>query len=219
MGVEMERFELEKPWVEKLLELLQMPSCNLRDPKKVYGDKEETGADVLLEYGCHKIGIQVTELDAGADNPHAGSGTLRADEKRRVAQAAARGHPNAYGGTAPATPLLAIRAAIQKKKTKFFDKSKFNEGWLLISANLNKWGALHSTFVAPQLINKDLLNAHTAELLDQIHFHQVFLHLIVYQTLYCWQPDLGWQVIHQADILSADDPDVQALRRKLFGPS
>lgn len=211
----MTRFEREKYWVTAVLDVLQFGPCQLHDPKEMYD--EETGADVLLKLDDREIGIQVTELDAAADNPFGRkAGQLRADEKRRAAQAAGAGHPNSYGGSVPSTPYLAVSAAIRKKRVKGLDRTKFNEGWLLIVANLNEWGALDSTFVAPSLIDAVSLNIHTSNLLGEIHFDRLFFFMIVGQTLYQWQPATAWQLVDQKNTPGPDDARVRELRKKLF---
>jgi hypothetical protein len=84
----MTQFEREKYWVTRFLELLQFGPCELDDPNALY--HEETGADVLMKLDSRQIGIQVTELDAGADNPFSTAGKLRADEKEGEASSSSR---------------------------------------------------------------------------------------------------------------------------------
>lgn len=209
-------FEREKWLMTALAGILDLNMSEIVDPEN---EKDETGADIIAVVDSNRIGIQVTEFDAGAGNRLFGRGKLRGEEKKRAKKAEEDGHPNMYVGGAPATPELALadQVADKVRNAQGCDFSKLKEAWLLISANLNEWGSMNSTFagLGSIKVNEIMLNGCCGGILAQSKFSRAYLHMIVGKTLYEWLPQRGWKLLREEKPISPDDPGVKKWRKLL----
>jgi hypothetical protein len=170
------KYEREKSLAEKLFRDIGVCPDGFRDPHA--NGASESGVDVIAVAGRSEIGIQVTELDTGAQPGHA-----RREEKQTQKEYAAQGHATygAWGQNDIGTIVAAIRRAVDRKAgiAARHDLSDHAETWLLIAAGVPEMGSVVSSFVMTQWIEADALTAASAAILRGSKFHRAFLHPIV----------------------------------------
>lgn len=69
------------------------------------------------------------------------------------------------------------------------------ETWLVVSAQLNRWGAAASTTMIPGLVRIDDLNNLLHENLSASNFDRAFIVLHLHSVIYGWQRGEGWRVV------------------------
>jgi hypothetical protein len=73
------------------------------------------------------------------------------------------------------------------------------ETWLVISANLNKWGAGGSTTIVPAMLRVDQLDTLYQRDLTASNFDRAYLVLHMGNILYGWDRPNGWRLIANPD--------------------
>jgi hypothetical protein len=181
------KFERERYLVESLMRRLALTVEQYIDPNKE--TRDETGADVVIVVDGNRIGIQVTELDTG-EIP----GQLRSAEKASLHKAQNKGQCTYFAWAQNDLRMLLktiARAVISKNQ----HIDACNEAWLLISSSVPELGSLGSTFVNPNWLKVNDLDAATIAHLGRSIYSRAFLHVIVSSedALYCWTAAGGWQ--------------------------
>lgn len=194
-----DKFPFERDLVAQLMQRLGISASDFIDPNQVAG--RETGVDVVAVVDGHRIGIQVTQLDAGAE-----PGEMRGTEVRTARESAAQGY-STYGFWAqsdPAAAMAAITRAIGVKVDKARQHSfdGCHAVWLLISCGVPVQVGMVSTMAPTPWIEPADLNAATQATLAGAKYHRVYLHAILgmEQALYAWDPAGGWS----RDVLPPD---------------
>jgi len=191
------KFEFESALVRRLLEALGLSGA-LSDPKKAYG--RETGADVEIQFGAQRIGVQVTQYHS--DEGRGGS-ALRAREESD----AAKGIMRTYAVQPDASHGLTKRFNAKLAKASRYTFAEFAEVWLLIAAFLPKRGAVAATSVMPIFITTEWLEQRFGDALRASKYHRVFFHVHLWPALYGWSLERGWQVLQEPKSLHIrDDP-------------
>lgn len=168
---------------------------NVRDAKSVFGP-EERGLDVVFDFAGCQIGAQHTVLhpDEGQTAGKRGS-ALRAQE-----EALARATQRPFGMCADYRRALLLR--INEKiaiAARHDNRHLIAETWLIISAQLNRWGALASTTIVPGLVNVADLNSVSHAVLTASTFDQAYLVVHTGKVIYGWSRDDGWRVVADPD--------------------
>ena len=148
--------------------------------------------DVKAAIGGRCIGIEVTVFH-GDEGLGCGGSVLRANEEK----AARRPGGGASGGWVPADPLPSLTARIRDKvsSAEGHDRREFTELWLLIVAQLPKFGAVASTFALSAALNVPSLNQQLHNLLAGSAFDQAYLHLSLEQAIYVWNRSGRWLLV------------------------
>jgi hypothetical protein len=179
-------FEKEKGRVMLLMQRLGLEPDEYRDPNAAAG---ESGADVVVVFGNRRIGIQVTDLDAG-DLP----GVARREETRLAHDATA--HSSTYltwGQNDPAKMVGAVQRSVMRKARMSF--AGFDEFWLLICAGVPEQGAIGATSIMTPSCGNDALDAAAVASLEKSKYTQAFIHVVFgveEQALYEWQRGATW---------------------------
>jgi hypothetical protein len=135
------RFVGEEAIVLRLREVIGEPWPDPQDPRQVFGEGKETGADVVLDFGSRRVGVQVTEFATDYDTPPQDRG-VRAHWAR---------DPQPTGWV-PAKPVEALRRQIQKKCRH---NSDFNELWLVVATQV-PWAPLPTWAMPLSITPEDL---------------------------------------------------------------
>ena len=148
--------------------------------------------DVDAAIGGRSIGVEVTVFHAD-EGPGRGGSVLRATEEKAARQAGS----GPSGGWIPVDPLPGLAARIRDKVTiaEAYDRRRFTELWLLIVAQLQKSGAVASTFALSAALNAPSLNQQLHDLLTRSAFDQAYLHLSLEQTIYVWTRSERWRLV------------------------
>jgi hypothetical protein len=187
------KFARELYCAQQLATHLGLPvDLDWRDPLVEKG--YETGADVFVQIGSRRIGIQVSEYDGGEGQPSAKPGQMRAAEARLIAEA---GPDGVYGGWGSPKFNEAFTARVEAKveKCKLYSFAEYDEIWLLIAANVP--GAGLSTFVPYFHIGPDRLDLCTRRILSSSSYKRAFLDIIMRDTLFGWDRENSWQCFHK----------------------
>jgi hypothetical protein len=189
------KFDKERDIVDRFLQLLGYSNYSLHDPN--LGVKVDTRADVLVEVGGRRIGVQVTEFhaDEGAIAARQGS-QLRSQESKKAAQglpAAMFVNPN---------PMPGLVHRISEKSVKQWSSMAFNDTILLIAASVPQLGGTASTFVWAARLNEDELNAQLSPILEGSKYSAAYLFNMIDKSgpaVYKWCRQTGWKKLDLSD--------------------
>jgi hypothetical protein len=159
----------------------------------------ERGIDVLFDLDGRRLGAQHTVFHSDeGDTPGKRGSPARAkeEEKARAAQA-----PFGMFGKFDYRPALRLR--IDEKigiAARHDNRGLIAETWLVISANLSKWGAAGSTMIAPDVLRADDLNAPCHSQLAGSKFECALLVLHNSRIVYGWDREGGgWRLLADLD--------------------
>jgi hypothetical protein len=198
---------------------LGLAPTEYQDPHARGHARDESGADVVVLLDGRRVGIQVTDLDAGSS-----PGEARAAEAKLARDAESRGGTYAAWGQNQPNELIAaiVRSISRKSRTSF---AGFDDFWLLACCGVPQLGAVSSTFVMTPWIDVEALTAATLQDLSTSQYTRAFIYAVLgveEQALYQWQrggiwskstvavppEDQGssfWDYRHDPDLLS--DPE------------
>jgi hypothetical protein len=186
--------------VQHLISLTGMSITNIRGAKSEFGPVE-TGIDVVFDMAGQRFGAQHTvfHFDEGQVPGKRGS-PARAEE-----ETAARATQTAFGMWANPDYRPALARRINEKialASRYPASDLVAETWLIVSASLNRWGAVASTIIMPHAIQVEDLNRLFHSALSSSSFDQAFLVLHLSSIVYGWNRDTGWRLV--------SDPDAEA---------
>jgi hypothetical protein len=167
--------------------------ANIRAAQPEIGTVER-GIDVLFDLDGRPIGAQHTifHSDEGHTPGKRGSAArAREEATARVTQA-----PFGVWGIFDYRPALRLR--VEEKiaiAARHDNRSLVAETWLVISANVPKWGAAGSTLMVADAVHADDLNALCHSQLAGSEFECALLALHLDRKVYGWDRNGGWRVI------------------------
>ena len=173
---------------------------NIRAAQPEVG-RDERGIDALFDLDGRRLGAQHTifHSDEGHTPGKRGSAArAREEATARVTQA-----PFGMWGVFDYRPALRLR--IDEKiaiAARHNNDDVVAETWLVISANLPKWGAAGSTMMVADVVRADDLNALCHAQLAGSKFECALLVLHLDRKVFGWDRVGGWHVIA--------DPEAQA---------
>jgi hypothetical protein len=183
------RFDIEKAKVALMMKRLGQRIEAYEDPNTARGAAGESGADVIaISNGC-RIGVQVTDLDTGAQ-----PGKARAAESKlaRDAQTQASAY-FMWGQSDPPKLVDAIARSVGRKARMSF--AGFDEFWLLICCGVPTLGAIVSTFAMTPWIEMGALDLSTLPKLESSKYTRAYIHAILgaeEEALYEWRRGKDW---------------------------
>jgi hypothetical protein len=174
------------------------------------GSREPPFPDVLATFGDRApVAIEVTVAYAGEhEKGVARSQTIPAIESRLLKNSSSgsyalwHGTPNAVGP---------ISRRIEQKCSKTYDVDDQTSLWLLVACNLAEVGKA-STFLMPDFVRVDSLNAETSPLLEASKFERVFLQFHLPPGLFEWTRTSGWNIITRPKMFEDGNPMLSLLR-------
>jgi hypothetical protein len=183
--------------VRQLGDLTGMNITNIRDAKSEFGPGEK-GIDVVFDFDGRRLGAQHTafHFDDGQTPGKRGS-LVRAKE-----EAAARATQAPFGmwGNPDYRPALKFRIDEKIDIAAGHDNRKLvAETWLVISANLPKWGAAGSTMILPAMVQPVDLDGLCHGQLHGSNFARAYLLLHMGSVAYGWNREDGWRLIADPD--------------------
>jgi hypothetical protein len=143
--------------------------------------------DVIAIINGKRVGIEVTQFHA--------------DEQSGVRGSALRKVKDSSGQWVPANPLPGLVARIKKKISDAvsYDKTGYDQLWLLISSQLPKEDALAATFAFAPFVDVTKLNAATHMQLCRSSFSTAHFHLMMSHEVYSRSPSEQWRVTKPPD--------------------
>jgi hypothetical protein len=154
----------------------------------------ESGLDVLFDLDGRRMGVQHTTFhsDEGQTPGKRGSPTRATEE--RIARATQR--PFGLFGKFDYRPALRLRIDEKiAKAAQYNNRHLVAEAWLVISANVVKWGAAASTRIAADVLRADDLNALCHAQLDASEFECACLVLHMDRIVWGWDRPGRWRVL------------------------
>jgi hypothetical protein len=152
--------------------------------------------DVVAIIDGKRIGIEVTQFHADEQSGVRGS-ALRAEEVKKVKGSGER----PYGQWGITNPLPGLVARVNEKisDAAAYDKTGYDQLWLLISSQLPKEDALAATFAFAPFVDVTKLNAATHMQLCRSSFSAAHFHLMMSHEVYSWSPSEQWRVTKPPD--------------------
>jgi hypothetical protein len=147
--------------------------------------------DVVALIDSERVGIEVTQFHADEQAGVKGS-ALRAEEVKNVKDSG--GRPYSQWGVANPLPGLVARINEKISVAAAYDKTGYEELWLLISSQLPKIGASISTFAFAPFVNVTNLNKATHMQLCGSSFSAAHFHLMMSHCVYSWSRSEEWHV-------------------------
>ena len=185
--------KLELEAIRDVVSLTGFKIANIRPAYPELGSAE-LGLDVLFDLDGRRVGAQHTTFhsDEGHTAGERGSRT-RAKEERiaRITRA-----PFGLWGKFDYRPALRLR--IDEKIAKAAEHNNRHliaETWLVISANVSKWGAAASTMIAANVLRADDLSALCHAQLDAAEFECACLVLHLDRIIWGWDRPGRWRVL------------------------
>jgi hypothetical protein len=187
-GVPVPSFEKEKYYVALLMQRIGQIVDKYENPNDT-ARADESGADVVAVCGGLRIGVQVTDLDTGAER-----GQARRAETRFARDAASRDSIYLeWGQNDTRKVVAAIEWSITRKARMSF--AGFDKFWLLLCCGVPEWGATASTFVMTPWLDIAELNHVTLDKLAGSKYSRAFIHATLgaeEQALYQWERRGQW---------------------------
>ena len=145
--------------------------------------------DVIVTIDGTRIGIEVTQFHADEHSGAKGS-PLRVIEERLSKQSPGQ----SYTICGVTNPTIALLSRIQDKITASsgYDRTNFDQLWLLISTGLPKLGAVGATFAVPTFVRVEELNQSTHQSLFNSSFSAVYLQMLLPPALFYWARESKW---------------------------
>jgi hypothetical protein len=185
--------ELELEAIRDVVSLTGFNIANIRPAYPELGSAER-GLDVLFDLDGRRVGAQHTTFhsDEGHTTGERGS-PIRAKEER-IARATQT--PFGLFGKFDYRPALRLRIDEKIEKAAEHDnRHLIAETWLVISANVSKWGAAASTMIAADVLRDEELNALSHAQLDASEFECACLVLHLDRIVWGWDRPGRWRVL------------------------
>jgi hypothetical protein len=181
-----------------VVSLTGFPITNIRPAYPELGSSER-GLDVLFDLNGQRVGAQHTTFHSDEGHTRARGSLTRA----RIARTTQM--PFGLWGKFDYRPALRLRIDEKiAKAAEYNNRHLIAETWLVISANVGKWGAAASTMIAADVLRADDLNALSHAQLDNSEFECVCLVLHMNRIIWGWDRPGRWRVIVDPDAHARD---------------
>jgi hypothetical protein len=147
--------------------------------------------DVVALIDGNRVGIEVTQFHSDEQAGVKGS-PLRAEEVKKFKDSGE--HPYSQWFVPNPLPGLVARITEKISVAAAYEKTRYQQLWLLILCQLPKGGALGSTFVFPSFVDVTDLNKSTHMLLCGSSFSAAHIHLMMSHGVYSWSRSEQWHV-------------------------
>jgi hypothetical protein len=180
--------ELELAAVRDVASLTRFNITNIRR------GPDARGLDVLFDLDGRTIGVQHTVFHSDEGHIPGKRGSPARAKEEGIARATEA--PFGLFGKFDYRPALRLRIDEKIAKATEHDNPRLiGETWLVISANVNRWGAAASTMIAADVLRTADLNALSHAELDASKFECVCLVLHLDRIVWGWDRPSGWRVI------------------------
>jgi hypothetical protein len=189
--------------IQHLAWLATMNIANIRDAKSEFG-LVERGIDVVFEFNGKRLGAQHTifHFDEGQVPGKRGS-PARSEE-----EATARATQTAFGMYASPDYLPALKLRVDEKiaiAARHDNRNLVAETWLVVSANLNIWGAAGSTMIVSANVCVEELNNLCHSQLTRSKFDRAYLVLHMNSIVYGWDRANGWCLVADTQVREREE--------------
>jgi hypothetical protein len=179
--------------VQDLADLTRMSITNIRDAKSLFGPSEN-GIDVIFEYRGKRMGAQHTIFHSDEGQTLGKRGSQARAKEEATSRTTRRPFPMWFNPDY--SPALTYRFDEKIKIAARHDTRHLAaENWLVISANLNKWGAVGSTIIVPTLLRIEELNRLYHFNLTVSKFDRAYLILHIDNIVYGWNQAERWRLV------------------------
>lgn len=193
--VEMKKEERSVGQVRRLLAALGCAATRI-EPRR------PPRPDVLAEIGGKNVGIETTDYHGGESEK--GGSELR----KRETQDANANRVNTY--SVVLDPIPGLVKSIGRKTQKSYDLSGADDLWLAIFAAVAQPGAVASTFLFPQALDLEKLEAATSSVLQKSRFSRCYLFCELVANngpvIYCWKKESRWHKVNHGRTNSTQGP-------------
>jgi hypothetical protein len=179
--------------VEHVASLTGMNIANIRDAKSEFGPIER-GIDVVFDFNGQRLGAQHTIFHFDEGQMPGKRGSLARSEE----EATARATQTALGMWASPDYRPALRLRVAEKiaiAARHDNRNLVAETWLVVSANLNRWGAAGSTMIVSANVRAEELNSLCHSQLSMSKFDRAYLVLHMNSIVYGWNRAEGWRLV------------------------
>ena len=150
--------------------------------------------DVLATITSRRVGIEVTQFHADEQPETQGRGSQARAQEAKLSRARPD-TPYPMWISIDPVPGLVVRINDKIKLAAGYDRTHFDELWLLVAGGLPKLGSLASTVALPFLVDLAKLNAATNLLLASSPYDVAYIHTHLPAGLFCWLRREGWRQI------------------------
>jgi hypothetical protein len=185
--------ELELEAVRDVVSLTGLKIANIRPAYPELGSAER-GLDVLFDLDGRRVGAQHTTFHSDERHTPGERGSPARSKEERIARTSQT--PFGLWGKFDYRPALRLR--IDEKIAKaaaYNNRHLIAETWLVISANVSKWGAAASTMIAADVLCADDLNALCHAQLDDSEFECACLVLHMDRIVWGWDRPGRWRAL------------------------
>jgi len=185
--------KLELDAIRDVVSLTGFSITNIRLAYPELGSVER-GLDVLFDLDGRRVGAQHTTFHSDEGHTPGARGSPTRAKEERIARATQT--PFGLFGKFDYRP--ALRLHIDEKIAKAAEHNNRHliaETWLVISANVSKWGAAASTMIAADVLRADDLNALSHAQLDTSEFECACLVLHLDRIVWGWDRPRRWRVL------------------------
>jgi hypothetical protein len=189
--------KLELEAIRDVVSLTGFKITNIRPAHSELGPVER-GLDVLFDLDDRRGGAQHTTFHSDeGDTPGARGSIIRAREER-IARATQI--PFGLWGKFDYRPALRLRIDEKiAKAAQHNNRHLIAETWLVISANVGKWGAAASTMIAAGVLCADDLNTLCHAQLEASEFECACMVLHMDRIVWGWDRPGKWRVLADPD--------------------
>ena len=184
--------QLEFKAIRDVMSLTGFKIANIRPACPELGSAER-GLDVLFDLDGHRVGAQHTTFHSDEGHTPGARGSPTRAKEERIART--RQTPFFLWGEFDYRPALRVR--IDEKIAKAAEHNSrhlITETWLVISANVGKWGAAASTIITADVLRSEDLNALCHLQLDASEFEcRLVLHMD--KIVWGWDRPGIWRVL------------------------
>jgi hypothetical protein len=185
--------------VQHLASLTGLKLENVSDAKSAFG-AIEVGLDVVFDLGSRRHGAQHTTYHSDEGQAPGKRGSLaRASE-----EVTARATQKPFGMWANPDYRSPLKHRINEKialAAKYDTRELVAESWLVVSANLNRWGAAGSTMIIADALCAEDLTLFSHSELTASRFDRAFLVLHMDGIVYGWNRIDGWKSVADGDAI------------------
>jgi hypothetical protein len=185
--------QLELEAIRDVASLTGFKIANIRPAHPELGSAER-GLDVLFDLDGRRVGAQHTTFHSDEGHTPGARGSSTRAKEERIARTTQT--PFGLWGKFDYRPALRLR--IDEKIAKAAEHNNRHliaETWLVISANVSKWGAAASTMVAADVLRADDLNALCHAQLEASEFECACLVLHMDRIVWGWDRPVRWRVL------------------------
>jgi hypothetical protein len=185
--------ELELEAIRDVVSLTGFKIANIRPAYPELGSVER-GLDVLFDLDGRRAGAQHTTFHSDEGHTPGERGSPTRAKEERIARATQM--PFGLFGKFDYRPALRLRIDEKIAKAAEHDnRHLIAETWLVISANVSKWGAAASTMIAADVLRADDLNALCHAQLNASEFVCTCLVLHLDRIVWGWDRPGRWRVL------------------------